>query len=72
LSRAAFTMAIVSHKKLLSMHAVLLAETTEGTFVLDNLTNDVLLWNQAPYNFEARERTDGKWTRFDQSYWTYE
>lgn len=72
LPRAALTMAIVSHKKLLSAHTVLLVETTEGTFLLDNLTNDVLLWNRAPYNFEARERPDGKWDRYDQNYWTYE
>jgi predicted transglutaminase-like cysteine proteinase len=72
LPRAALTMAIVSHKKFLSSHAVLLIETTEGTYVLDNLTNDVLLWNVAPYNYESRERPDGKWDRYDQSYWTYQ
>lgn len=53
-------------------HALLLVETTGGTYVLDNLVDEILLWNEAPYNFEARERVDGQWDRFDQSIWTYE
>jgi predicted transglutaminase-like cysteine proteinase len=72
LPRAALTMAIVYHRKLMSPHAVLLVETTSGTYLLDNLLDDVVLWNEAPYNFEARERIDGKWDRFDQSAWVFE
>jgi hypothetical protein len=42
-----------------------------GTFAMDRFTNQILLWYQLPYNFEARERPDGKWERFDQSIWTF-
>jgi predicted transglutaminase-like cysteine proteinase len=72
LPRAAFTMAFVHHKKEMFAHSVLPVETNAGTFVLDNLTGDILLSNQAPYNYEARERGDGKWDRFDKSYRIYE
>ncbi len=66
------TIALVHHRKDMFPHAVLLVETTEGTFLLDNLENDIVLWHNAPYNFEARERPDGLWERYDQSDWSYE
>ena len=72
LPRAALTMAIVYHRRMLSPHTVLLVETTAGTFLLDNLVDDVLVWNEAPYNFEIRERADGKWERYDQQDWVFE
>lgn len=72
LPRAAMTIAIVHHKREMFPHAVLLVETTAGTYLLDNLANEIVVWHEAPYNFEARERPDGSWERFDQSNWLYE
>jgi len=72
LPRGAMTVAIVHHRRDMFPHAVLLVETTAGTYLLDNLANGIVLWHEAPYNFEARERPDGSWERFDQSIWTYE
>ena len=70
--RGAMTIAIAHHRAEMYAHAVLLVETTEGTFLLNSIVDDVCLWNEAPYNFEARERPDGRWERFDQSIWKYE
>ena len=70
--RAAMTMAIVQHKSALMSHAVLLVETTSGTYILNGFTNNIILWNEAPYNYEMRERLDGTWERYDQSLWTFE
>jgi predicted transglutaminase-like cysteine proteinase len=64
LPRAALTMATALHQTELFPHAVLLAETTEGTWLLDNLYDEVLCWDAAPYLFVTRERPDGLWTRF--------
>lgn len=72
LPRAAMTIALVHHKKEMFPHAVLLIETTAGTYLLDNLMTDVVIWHEARYNFEARERQDGTWERYDQSNWVYE
>jgi predicted transglutaminase-like cysteine proteinase len=72
LPRAALTIAIAYHRRTMSPHALLLVETHAGTYVLDNLMDEVLLWSEAAYNFEARERTDGQWERFDQAKWIFE
>lgn len=72
LPRGAMTIAIVHHRGMMFPHAVLLIETTAGTYLLDSLENDIVLWHEAPFNFEARERPDGSWERFDQSIWKYE
>ena len=69
--RGALKIAIVQNRKMLTSHALLLLETTQGTYALDRFTNEVLLWYQLPYNFEARERPDGRWERFDQSNWIF-
>jgi predicted transglutaminase-like cysteine proteinase len=61
---AALTMAIAFHELELFPHAILLAETTRGTWVLDNLHDDLLCWDALPYRFTRRERPDGLWTRF--------
>jgi len=61
---AALTMAIVLHRQELFAHAVLLAETGAGTWVLDNLDDAVLCWDAVPYRFLRRERPDGLWTRY--------
>ncbi|WP_158263634.1 transglutaminase-like cysteine peptidase [Aliiruegeria haliotis] len=70
--RGAMTIALVHHRKELFPHAVLMIETTKGTYLLDNLENEVVLWYEAPYNFEARERAGGSWERYDQRIWKYE
>lgn len=72
LPRAAMTMAIVHHKRTLMSHALLLIETTSGTYVLNSFTDKVVLWSEVPYNYEMRERVDGTWERYDQSLWTFE
>ena len=72
LPRAAMTMAIVHHKRTLMSHAVLLIETTSGTYVLNSFTDKIVLWNEAPFNYESRERVDGTWERYDQNLWTFE
>ncbi len=72
LPRGAMTMAIVHHRALMFSHAVLLVRTEEGTFALDNLSDEVLCWSGIPYNFEMRERPDGSWVRYDQGDWTFD
>ena len=47
LPRAAMTMAIAQHKRALAAHAVLLVETTSGTYVLNSFTDKVVLWSEA-------------------------
>jgi predicted transglutaminase-like cysteine proteinase len=69
--KGALRIAIVHNKKTLTSHALLLVETTQGTYAMDKFTNQILLWYQLPYNFEARERPDGRWERFDQCIWTF-
>lgn len=64
---AALTMTIVHHPTEFFAHAVLLLETDRGTFVLDNLTDDLLCWHVPRYDYERRERPDGAWTRFVRS-----
>lgn len=61
---AALTMAIVHHEVEFFPHAVLLAETTAGTRVLDNLFDEVVCWDAVPYRYERRERPDGPWERY--------
>ncbi len=69
LPRAAMTVAIAHHRVHGFSHAVLLIETTRGSFVLDQLNAEIHCWNRLPFNFETRERPEGLWTRFDQSLW---
>ena len=69
--RGALRLAIGYHKKTLISHAVLTIETNQGTYVMDVTNDQICLWNLTPYNFETRERTDGKWERFDQDTWTF-
>lgn len=61
---AALTCAVVFHEVQFFPHAILLAETTTGTWVLDNLYDEVLCWDAVPYVYRLRERPDGQWTRF--------
>ncbi len=71
LPRGAMRLALVFLRTQLSSHCVLTVETTAGTFLLDSFSDDVLRWDRTPYNFEARERPDGYWERFDQTHWRY-
>jgi predicted transglutaminase-like cysteine proteinase len=64
LPRAALTIAFAFHTEQFFPHAVLLAETTRGTLVLDNLHDEVLCWDALPYRYTRRERPDGHWDRF--------
>ena len=64
LPSASLTMAIVHHQVQFFPHAVLLVETTRGTWLLDNLFDEIVCWDAAPYRYERRERPDGKWERY--------
>ena len=70
--RGTMRLAFAFHKRHLNSHCVLTVETSQGTYVLDSFTNRVFRWDQASYNYEARERADGLWDRFDQEQWQYE
>lgn len=70
--RSALRLAIAFHQRKLHSHCLLTIETNEGTLVLDSLSDDILLWHQAPYNYEQRERSDGRWERFDQRSWSFQ
>jgi predicted transglutaminase-like cysteine proteinase len=39
-------------------HAVLTVETDHGEFILDNLTDDILLWSKTPYRYYKRQSQD--------------
>jgi len=62
--RASLTIAFAFHEVQFFPHAVLLAETTAGTWVLDNLYDEVLCWDAVPYRYTRREQPDGTWIRF--------
>lgn len=70
-SAGALRLAFVFHREHMSSHCVLTVETTGGTYLLDSQTDEVKRWSEVPYNFEARERQDGLWDRYDQSQWRY-
>lgn len=36
-------------------HAVLTVKTNQGEFILDNLTDDILLWSRTPYRYYKRQ-----------------
>lgn len=61
---ASLTIAIAFHEVQFFPHAVLLVETSKGTWVLDNLHNDLMCWDAVPYVYTHRERPDGQWVRF--------
>ena len=46
-------------------HAVLVARTTQGDFVLDNKTDEIRLWSETPYRFVKRQSASDpqKWVR---------
>lgn len=61
---ASMTMAIAFHEVQFFPHALLLVETSKGSWVLDNLYADVLCWDAVPYIYTNREMPDGQWVRF--------
>ena len=71
-TRGSLRLAFVFHKRHLNSHCILTVETSKGTYILDSFTDGVFRWDRTFYNFEARERTDGRWDRFDQTGWSYE
>lgn len=52
--RQALLMTIV-HEADGAGHAVLTVKTEHGEFVLDNLTDDIMLWSQTPYRYSKRQ-----------------
>lgn len=52
--RQALLMTIV-HEANGEGHAVLTVETDRGEFILDNLTDKILLWSQTPYDYYKRQ-----------------
>lgn len=70
--RGAMRLTFVVDRTHMTSHCVLTVDTTRGTFLLDSHTDVVRAWREAPYNFEARERQDGRWDRYDQSSWQYD
>jgi len=66
--RAALRMTTAFHREQYYAHALLLVETTKGTFILDQDRDVVELWHKTPYMIEARERKDGSWERFAQDW----
>ena len=55
--RSMLRLAVALHPKL-GTHAVLIATTADGDFVLDNLSSKVRRWNQTGYVFLARQSPD--------------
>ena len=72
LSRGALRLAFVFHRRHLSSHCILTVETSKGTYILDSFINEVFRWDRGDYNVEARERTDGRWDRYDQAGWSFD
>jgi predicted transglutaminase-like cysteine proteinase len=48
-------------------HAVLTLRTTEGDFILDNLSDDVKLWTNTPYTYLKRQASfnTGRWVSIE-------
>jgi predicted transglutaminase-like cysteine proteinase len=55
--RQALLMTIV-HEANSEGHAVLTVKTDKGEFILDNLTDDILLWSKTPYSYYKRQSQD--------------
>jgi predicted transglutaminase-like cysteine proteinase len=55
--RQALLMSIV-HEANGEGHAVLTVKTDKGEFILDNLTDDILLWSKTPYSYYKRQSQD--------------
>jgi predicted transglutaminase-like cysteine proteinase len=64
LPSAALRMAIAFHEMQFFPHAILTVETTTGTWILDNLDDEVRCWDGVPYTYTRREEPGGLWARF--------
>jgi predicted transglutaminase-like cysteine proteinase len=62
LPRRALRMTVVIDR-LQGGHAVLMARTDRGDFILDNMTNAVLPWDETGYDFVKREGDDLAWVQ---------
>lgn len=66
--RGALKMGIGFHKEKLYGHGLLFVETNKGTMVLDQDNDEIVPWNEAPYNYECMERNDGMWEYYIQDW----
>ncbi len=66
--KGAMSMATAFHRDKFYAHAILLVETQFGTYVLDQDSDQVLLWHETPYIFEAREIEDNRWVYYHQDW----
>ncbi|MGO4711803.1 transglutaminase-like cysteine peptidase [Bradyrhizobium sp. 2TAF24] len=50
-------------------HAVLTVKTDRGEYILDNLTDEVLLWSKTPYGYHKRQSQDdpNQWVWLDET-----
>ena len=71
LPRGALRIATAQHRVSLYSHALLTVETSVGTYALDEDNDDIALWYVTQYNFESRERSDGRWERYNQAFWWF-
>ena len=69
--RQALLMTIV-HESDGEGHAVLTVKTDRGEFILDNLTDDILLWSKTPYRYYKRQSQDNPnvWVWLDDTHST--
>jgi len=67
--RQALLMTIV-HESDGEGHAVLTVKTDRGEFILDNLTDDILLWSKTPYQYYKRQSQSDPnvWVWLDQAH----
>ncbi len=68
--RSALLMTIV-HEMDGEGHAVLTVKTDKGDFILDNLTDKILVWSQTPYRYYKRQSQSdpNRWVWLDDSRW---
>lgn len=55
LSSSTLLITIVKHLNIDAHHAVLLLRTNRGDYVMDNLREEIVLWNAAQYKFIMRQ-----------------
>ena len=66
--RESLYLATAFHNQKYYAHAVLLVVTDRGVMVLDQDSDKIIRWNQAPYIFEASEGPSQKWTYYVQNW----
>lgn len=68
--RGALRMMTAFHRTKFFAHALLSVETDKATLILDQETDELLLWSDAPYIYASRELPDGRWEFFEQNWHT--